>query len=342
MKRLFISVCIILAYTTTMKAQWSADRPDGHAPIQIMGDHTHKKGEIMFSYRYMYMNMDGNGDGTDELTNSSLLRPNGGAYMVVPETMPMQMHMLGTMYAVSDDLTLMLMLPYQSSEMDHITTMGGTFHTESSGLGDIKISGMYNVYEGTRSKSHIQLGVSFPTGSIEEKDINPMSNGIDATLPYPMQIGSGTIDLLPGITYLAQTDQFSIGSQLKGVVRIGENDQEYTFGNRLGFTNWVGYKLTDVFSPQLSLTFSSWGDISGESSDLAMANMNTVVHTVDPNLKSGSRFDLGLGLNIQGPDGPLHDLRFGVNFDLPIYQNVDGPQMLTKGILTFGLQYTIH
>tara|TARA_R110000868_G_scaffold235273_8_gene489111 strand:+ start:19949 stop:20977 length:1029 start_codon:yes stop_codon:yes gene_type:complete len=342
MKRLPLCVLAILAFATTINAQWTSGRPDGHASIQVMGDHTHTKGEIMLSYRYMYMNMDGNGDGTDELTNTNLLRPNGGAYMVAPETMPMQMHMLGAMYAVSNDLTLMLMLPYKSSEMDHITAMGGTFTTESSGLGDIKLSGMYNVFSGARSKSHIQLGVSVPTGSIEEKDVNPMSNGNEVTLPYPMQIGSGTFDLLPGITYLAQTDQLSFGSQLKGTIRMGENDQDYTFGNRLGFTNWLGYKLSDVFSPQLSLTFSSWGDISGESPDLAMGNANDVVHTVDPNLKSGSRLDLGLGLNIQGPDGPLHDLRFGLNFDLPIYQNLDGPQMLNKGILTFGLQYTIH
>ena len=260
--------------------------------------------------------------------------------MVAPVTMPMQMHMLGAMYAVSDELTLMLMLPYQSSEMDHITAMGGSFTTESSGLGDIKLSGMYNVYKGGNSRSHVQLGVSLPTGSIEEKDANPMSNGNDVTLPYPMQIGSGTFDLLPGITFLSQTEQLSFGSQLKGVIRLGENEQEYTFGNKLGFMNWVGLKLSDVFSPQLSLNFSTWGDLSGESPDLAMANANDVVHTVDPNLKAGSRLDLGLGFNIQAP-GNLNDLRLGAIYELPVYQNLDGPQMRNAGIFTFGLQYAI-
>ncbi|MEL7113935.1 MAG: transporter, partial [Pseudomonadota bacterium] len=28
-----------------------------HAPIGVMADHRHKKGEWMFSYRYMYMDM---------------------------------------------------------------------------------------------------------------------------------------------------------------------------------------------------------------------------------------------------------------------------------------------
>ncbi len=35
--------------------QWSSARPDGHAPISVMGDHYHKKGEFMLSYRYMPM-----------------------------------------------------------------------------------------------------------------------------------------------------------------------------------------------------------------------------------------------------------------------------------------------
>ena len=36
---------------------WSGARPDGHAPIGVMGEHTHKAGEWMFSYRYMHMSM---------------------------------------------------------------------------------------------------------------------------------------------------------------------------------------------------------------------------------------------------------------------------------------------
>lgn len=328
---------MLFVCTSTINAQWSADRPDGHAPIQVMGDHTHKKGEIMFSYRFMYMNMDGNGDGTDELSNSEILLPTG-SYMVTPTTMPMQMHMLGAMYAVSDDLTLMTMLPYVSSEMDHLTAMGGEFTTESGALGDVSISAMYNFYRKNNSSIHGQLGLSLPTGSIDEKDVTPASGGNEVILPYPMQIGSGTFDLSPGVTYLAQNESVSFGSQLKAKIRLGENSNDYTLGNQAKFTNWVGYKLTDWVSPLLSLTYSNWGGISGANSDLNPA----MIHTADPDLKAGSRLDLGFGLNFQGPEGPLHDLRFGANFEIPVYQDLDGPQMLNKGILTFGLQYTIH
>ncbi len=334
MKRLFFCACIIFAGTNITTAQWTSGRPDGHAPIQVMGDHTHTKGEFMFSYRFMYMNMDGNGDGTEELSNQEVF---ARGYMVTPTSMPMQMHMLGGMYAVSNDLTLMLMLPYRSASMDHQMMNGNTFTTESSGLGDIALTAMYNVFEKGNTRSHAQLGISFPTGSNEEKDTTPASGGNEVILPYPMQNGSGTFDLSPGITLLSQSPAFSFGSQLKAKIHLGENDSEYTLGNEVTFSNWVGYKLSDVFAPSLALTFLNWGDIDGANPAL---NPN-MIHTADPDLKAGSRIDLGFGLNIQAP-GKLHDLRFGANFDLPIYQSLDGPQMLTKGILTFGLQYTVH
>ncbi len=341
MKRLLVFVAVATFFITEVNAQWKSGRPDGHAPIQIMGDHAHGKGEIMFSYRYMIMDMDGNGDGTDELSNSSLLRPNGGDYMVAPEVMPMQMHMLGAMYAISDDLTIMMMLNYIDNEMDHITAMGNEFTTASSGLGDIKVSGLYTFFRQGNMQMHANIGLSIPTGTLEASDETPMSAPNEAILPYPMQLGSGTFDFMPGVTFLAQNEKMSFGSQLKGVLRLGENDRDYTLGNRLNLNGWAGYKLNNSISPMISFNLHTWGDIDGADVIHNMALNNDVVHTVDPDLKAGTRLDLGFGLNFQGPEGPLRGARFGVNYDLPVYQNLDGPQMMTQGILTFGLQYSL-
>ena len=86
-------------------AKWTSSRADGHAPIGVMGDHVHKQGEWMFSYRYMSMDMEGNLKGTDEISNSEIHE----TYMVAPQNMKMKMHMLGAMFAPSDRLTLMVM-----------------------------------------------------------------------------------------------------------------------------------------------------------------------------------------------------------------------------------------
>ena len=79
-----------------------------------MGAHMHPKGGFMFSYRYSRMRMDGNRDGTDRVPVGDILRPNG-SYMVSPTDMDMQMHMFGFMYAPTDWLALMAMIPKPES-----------------------------------------------------------------------------------------------------------------------------------------------------------------------------------------------------------------------------------
>ena len=72
-----------------------ADRPDSHAPIGVMADHGHKKGEWMLSYRTMRMAMDTLIEGSGESLASAELLPEGG-YRVMPEDMTMTMHMTAT------------------------------------------------------------------------------------------------------------------------------------------------------------------------------------------------------------------------------------------------------
>ncbi len=48
-----------LAATRAAAQPWTAARPDGHAPLGVMADHTHEAGEWMLSFRDMHMRMDG-------------------------------------------------------------------------------------------------------------------------------------------------------------------------------------------------------------------------------------------------------------------------------------------
>ena len=89
---------------------YQAERPDSHAPIGVMGDHTHNKGELMFAYRYMRMFMDGNRDGTNNVSASNVL----SSYVVTPLQMTTQMHMFGFMYGLNQTATLTAMIPYVS------------------------------------------------------------------------------------------------------------------------------------------------------------------------------------------------------------------------------------
>lgn len=316
---------------------WTSSRPDGHAPISVMGDHTHNKGDLMFSYRYVHMNMGDLKDGNNDIAFEEALLPNGGSYMVTPTKMPMNMHMLGAMYAVSNKTTLMAMFNYMSSEMEHLTAAGGSFTTEAAGFGDVKISALHKFFNKNRQQLHGDLGISLPTGSIDVADVTPASSPKETILPYPMQIGSGTVDGTIGLTYLGQANTVSWGSQLKGVIRFSENSNHYKLGNRYALNSWFAVKAANWLSFSAKAEGLVVGEILGSNPDL-----NPVMVTTADTTNSGGTFlNAGLGFNAYISNGALKNVRFGFEVAIPVYQNLNGIQLKQKETLTFGLQYSL-
>jgi len=335
MKRIIVS-SLLMASISPLYAQASSQtHMQGHAhdhgnvPIGVMGGHTHDVGGVMLSYRYMSMHMDGNRDGTSRVSNSEVLND----YMVTPTSMDMDMHMFGAMVGVNDKLTVMAMVPYVSMSMKHLTRMGGKFTTKSEGIGDVKISGLYKLSDRVGHKLHLNLGLSLPTGSIDERDDTPAANNVK--LPYPMQLGSGTYDLMPGITYLGEDGDYSWGSQLIATIRTGENDNDYTLGDKIELSGWLQRQWSQSFSSSVRLKAQHWSDIDGADPDL---NPN-MISTADPELRAGKRVDLLLGVAYQARNGALKGNRFSLEAGKPIYQDLDGPQLETDLILTAGWQY---
>ena len=161
-------------------------RADAQAPIGVMGDHLHGKGEFMASYRYMRMEMDGNRVGTRDVSPAEVVVP-GGTYGVSPLQMDMQMHMLGLMWAPTGWLTLVGLFPFVQISMDHVNFMGVPFTTQSSGIGDIGASALVKLFRGERHDMHANLGMTFPSGSIDRKDTVPGPMGpTEIVLSYPM------------------------------------------------------------------------------------------------------------------------------------------------------------
>ncbi len=312
--------------------KWSAGRPDGHAPISVMGDHMHGKGEWMFSYRYMYMNMKDLKRGSDDVAFDNALQD----YMVTPTEMPMNMHMLGAMFAPSDRITLMAMVNYLSMEMDHITGMGGMFTTEAGGFGDIQVSGLYRFFNRNEQTLHGQLGFSIPTGSVTENDVTPASTPNETELPYPMQIGSGTFDTNLALTYLGQGEINSWGVQLRGIFRFGENERDFRYGNRHSLNNWFAIKAAEWLSFSARLEGLLVGEIEGED-----PNLNPLmVITADTNNSGGTFLNGGIGFNIYVPSGGLKNLRLGFELASPFYQDLNGVQLKNKETITLGTQYS--
>ena len=312
-------------------------RADSHAPIGVMADHMHKEGEWMFSYRFMHMAMEGNRDGNERLSTAETLAAGPGpmGYMVAPLSMDMQMHMFGSMYAPNDNVTLMVMVPYIETTMDHATRMGGMFTTETKGVGDVKVAALLPLYDYQGGKIHTTLGLSIPTGSIDEKDQTPMSMGADVQLPYPMQLGSGSYDFRPSITWSKLNQGWSWGAQSTATIRLGgANDNGYRLGNKLDAQTWAAWNPSSAVSVSGRLQWQAGQDIEGSDERLnPMAPM--MVPTADPERRAGRRTDLHVGVNWLSDGGHRLALEYGV----PVHQNLDGPQLETDSVATVGYQY---
>ncbi len=331
-------------------------RADGHAPIGVMGEHMHKKGGFMLTYRYMRMSMEGNRIGTRDVSPQQIvttvpnrfdqLPPPGiqpPTLRVVPTKMTMDMHMFGGMYAPTDDLTLMVMFNFIEKEMDHLTFAGmnpnvllGRFTTRSEGLGDTKLGALYRLYDDAVHHLHLNLGLSVPTGSIEERDeiFTPLNTRAIVRLPYAMQLGTGTFDLLPGVTYTARAGDVSWGAQYMAEVRLeDENDQGYAWGDKHSVTGWVAYQWAPWISASFRATYTHQDEIDGQ--DLQIGGP---VQTAHPEFYGGERVDLLGGINLVGQSGALRGHRLAIEAGAPVHEDLNGPQMSTDWMLTVGWQ----
>jgi hypothetical protein len=234
----------------------------------------------------------------------------------------------------------MLMVPLVRLEMDHRTRAGTTFTTRSDGIGDISATALIDLWKGDGHKVHANLGLSFPTGSISEQDKLPTSGGSTVRIPYPMQLGSGSYELLPGVTYNGNANAWSWGAQARGTIRLNDNHATYRLGNEYALTGWGALELARWVSVSLRTEWTHNMNIDGrdESSSLD-PNAPPTVPTKDPGRQAAMRLDLLGGVNFMVPSGPLLGVRLALEAGLPICERLDGPALETDWIMTAGLQY---
>ena len=356
MKRILTAAaaCAALAnasLTLADHAEGGIASADTHAPIGVMADHFHKKGEWMMSYRFMSMPMEGNLLGSNNISPDEIATTIPNRFFgnpgqpptlrIVPTEMTMDMHMLGLMYAPTDRITLMGMINYLSNDMDHTTHQGGMgttvlgeFTTKTSGLGDSSLSALVSLHDAESAKIHAIVGVSVPTGDIEKRDdiLTPTNMRPTVRVPYPMQLGSGSWDPIVGASYSGFGHRFGWGGQWTSKFRISDNDEDYQLGDEHRLTGWVSYSFVDSVSASFRLAYLDRGDISGMDPSIMGP-----VQTADPSRQGGTRLDAGIGLNIAGQGG-LYGWRVALEYMLPVEQDLNGPQLETDSLLTLGIQ----
>lgn len=333
----FYIIIIIFAlsvfFTDTVRA-----RPDSHAPIGVMGEHAHKAGEIMLAYRFMAMEMRGLQSGTDAIETANVLKD----FMMAPTSMDMKMHMFGVMFAPHDKITLMAMMNYQQRYMEmegsHQHKTGhhdhplGIHEMSSAGIGDVKLDSLLALWKKHDFTLLGNVGISFPTGSIAQQTDN------GSILPYPMQLGSGSFEALPGITAFGTHGNWSYGGQLRCVLPLYTNASEYRRGNSVSATAWGARRLSNWLSISGRFLFSHKGNIDGSHPDLDSSRSPS--HR--PDFQGANRLDVAFSSNLIVPTGALAGQRLAVELAFPVYQNLTGTQLKNTWKLILGWQYAFR
>jgi len=310
--------------------QYDTYRPDGRAPAGVFGSHVLAKGQ--FEARLDIGTIDASGllFGDFAVTIEDALE----LFPEVPATMSGLTSGLTLLYAPSDRVTLLGHVRYFQRDLGHWTRNNEAFYTQSSSVGDAQVSGLFSIYEKGPYRAHVEAGVSIPTGSIDQVDITPASAPTAGQLPYVMQTGSGTFDLLPGITMHVQNEKGSVGGQIRGTFRLGENDRGYRLGDRMMGTVWFAPRINEFFGVSGRIVFENWDGVAGADASLDENQVPTAVAS----FTGGSRAEVPFGVNFFMSDGMLQGHRVSVEASFPIHQDYDGIQLERKTTMIFSWQ----
>lgn len=296
--------------------------------------HTHPAGEWMVNYKFMHTNMNGLRDGTSNVDTAEVgyKRNTPYEYMMIPTSMTMDMHMFMVMYGITDDLTVMGTANYQVNSMSMLMDMGPMMGISemapmtTSGFGDTELRGIYKI----NSCFNGSLGFSFPTGSIDET-VQAMGRH---HAPYDMQLGSGTVDIKPALTYSQLSDDalWNWGAQAQYVHHIAENSNDWSYGDSVKTTAWIQRAL-GPFTGWTRFVYSYAGEINGQDPEIRKLLQEASMPDADPENYGGQRLDWLLGVSfVKGP------FSIGVEGGIPAYQNLNGLQLKTDWLLTVGGQ----
>ncbi|HXB41108.1 MAG TPA: hypothetical protein VNZ49_11240 [Bacteroidia bacterium] len=326
------------------KSCFECCRPDAFAPAGVMTDHVHPKGEFGIAYGFMFTNSHGNMSGTNSVSDNDIYYNKG--YMMAPGNMQMQMHMLMPMYGITNRLTAMAMINYYVNKMDmhmmpaqnmmHMSDNTNMNNTNSSlGFGDTKFYLLYNLLGNCQHRLVAGAGISLPTGSISVK--GPTVLSYEGVLPYSMQLGTGTYNLLPSLVYVGQSRYITFGAALNTNIKTGINSRNYCLGNEYSFSPWLAYKIHSWASLSVRAEYYRQEKITGYDAELNQLSGNDPSSNVS-NYGAQQRISAFAGINVYAPAKCLKGIRLFIEYGLPIYQTMEGLQMPFKSSLSARLQ----
>ncbi|BDV38487.1 outer membrane protein [Methylocystis bryophila] len=262
---------------------------------------------------------------------------------VVPTTRLDEMQSVTLAYGVTKDFSVVLNTGLIEKHISYIIFNGtsgiiprGTSNPGTESLQDTQLSGIWRVYQDPIHRVQLNLGMSFPTGSDHNIATSLQPTGVWATgrAFYGMQTGTGTFDVLPGILYGGFVGPWSWGLSYRARLPLTVNDEGYMWGNYQEANGWVGYS----WIPGFTTTFR----VSGNIQDHIVGADPWIVAKIqaaDPLFYGGKRIELFGGASLDGKLIGVPGLTLLVEGGIPVYQDLNGPQLAKAWQATMGLRW---
>ncbi len=225
------------------------------------------------------------------------------------------------------------MTSYIENTMRMNLNNGNDFTMTSGGVGDVTLLAKYRAYADDNlvptNQVSVLFGLSLPSGSISKKFSNHTNDTFNGSLlPFKMQLGSGTVDPIIGLTYQGSRDPFWWGfnTQLEG--HIYDNEQGYRRAQELRYDFYAMKQVHDKVVVHAQLNGWYEGKFSDEAYDVrvlgaghnALSTANNLISPLfDPDNYGGHKLHFGLGVQFQPL--PLHVMELTAS--VPIHSGLE-------------------
>lgn len=282
------------------------------------------------AYRHKLVEFDGYLDGDRELGLTEVRwdgQPESRTsknFPIVPTRIRQQAHIVNVGYQYSDDLRLHLSLPYIRQETDHVSIVPGyeDFMIATEGLGDTQVSASYKFVNAPQQHWWFSVGLSVPTGSIDEQGDTPRAPG-NQQLPYTMQLGSGTFDV-PVELGIQLSENRNLSLKLGATIRTGKNDRQYRLGNNYVIGGSYTFELSQDLKALIGAEFEYRQAIHGGDDSLLVSGVNPhPASLTNPNNYGGRKLCVGARLSWV----IASQIHMIADYGKPVYQQLNGPQL---------------
>lgn len=328
---------IIAEAPAPAKSTTAAPAPLPPAPLGVFGADMPAKGKLVLAITPMWANLSGQLIGTRGVSSDYIaatvpwwVDPTK-KLRLVPQNIAVAAQTGVISYGLSDRLAVTVTASIAEKRLEALTYKGpsgatplGRSYPDTFGLSDFTTSAVYRVYQDEVHRIQVNLGFAYPfsfnTARFDLLQPDGTMQNIRAF--YGMQPGSGTFDIMPGVVYAGNIGQWSWGLSYRGRLPLAKNPENWKFGDLHEFNGWAGYTLV----PGLTTTFRVSGATQGQISGFDREIIGRAVPT-NPAFYGGQRVEIFGGGVISGKFVGLDAASIALEAGLPVYQNLNGPQI---------------